>query len=76
MESDVKELLKNVMMAEEYLKKAGSTMLSKFNDNVPNLSHEAIKAFCKSLDEISFQTDGVKSFVRVAVLKQIVQPEG
>ncbi len=72
-DDNLRELLKNVMIAEEYLKKAGQIM-AKIG-NPPPLTDKANEAFIASINNIAYHTKGLQSFMGLSILQQFVSPK-
>ena len=68
------EAVRLLFMAEEYLKKAAKNF-AEFGSDVPAINDKATEHICSSLNHIDVYSAGIKSFVRISVLRKIIEPQ-
>ena len=74
MDKDLKELLRNVMMAEEYLKKTDK-LWSKSVQMYRQWLNKQLKHILNPSSNINFHVKGLMSFMSISVLQQLTNIE-
>jgi hypothetical protein len=73
-QKDLTEAFAKVKAAADLLD-AAVKILAKFGDKVPDINPQAIEMFAESIKTIDFSVQGIKGFLRVSFLQQIVEPK-
>jgi len=73
-QKDLTEAFAKVKAAADLLD-AAVKILATFGDKVPDINPKAIEMFAESIKTIDFSVQGIKGFLRVSFLQQIVEPK-